>query len=362
MIRSTGVLDLPQRLPLSAQTAAALRKAISEKLWRDFLPSERRLCELLQVSRPTVRSALRTLATEGWIEIAQGRKVRLRPRPPAPAAAPRKLVALISHQPVAQLAQTTFRGISEMRAQLARRGFATEEWVCRGRGPRVQLRQLEAYVRENRLLGCVLPSVSREVQQWLAAHEVPALVLGSCHDRVRLPSLDVDYRAVCRHAAGVFLRHGHRRLAYVGPDWNVAGDLVSEEGFREGTAGRPGVTATFVRHDGSPADLSGRLAALFRAPAPPTALLVARPAHTLLVLLHLLRFGIRVPDTVSVIARDHDPLYESALAHYAFDASTFAHRLSRLVLQLVGPGRLPPEPHLIFPRYLALNTVRPLRG
>jgi DNA-binding LacI/PurR family transcriptional regulator len=160
----------------------------------------------------------------------------------------------------------------------------------------------------------------------------------------------------------VFLRQGHRRLAFVGPDWNVAGDLVSEEGFQEGTVGRPGVKTTLLRHTGTPVDLAAKLSALFRSPSPPTALLVARPAHTLLVLLHLLRHGIRVPDDVSVIARDHDPLYESALDHYAFDATTFAHRLSRLVLQLVGAGQLRAEPHLIFPRYVALNTVRAIRG
>jgi DNA-binding LacI/PurR family transcriptional regulator len=117
-----------------------------------------------------------------------------------------------------------------------------------------------------------------------------------------------------------------------------------------------------LRHTGTPVDLAAKLSALFRSPSPPTALLVARPAHTLLVLLHLLRHGIRVPDDVSVIARDHDPLYESALAHYAFDATTFAHRLSRLVLQLVGAGQLRAEPHLIFPRYVALHTVRAIRG
>lgn len=362
MSSPTGVLDLPQRLTLSAQAATALRKAITEGLWRDFLPSERRLCDLLQVSRPTVRSALKSLATEGWIQISQGRKIQLRPPPTARPVLARRLVALISHQPISRLTLTAFQGISEMRSQLARHGYATEEFVCRGRGPRVQLRQLEAYVRESRILGCVLPSVSREIQQWLAAHAVPALVLGSCHDQVRLPSLDVDYRAVCRHAAGVFLRQGHRRLAFVGPDWNVAGDLVSEEGFQEGTVGRPGVKTTLLRHTGTPVDLAAKLSALFKSPSPPTALLVARPAHTLLVLLYLLRHGIRVPDDVSVIARDHDPLYESALDHYAFDATTFAHRLSRLVLQLVGAGQLRAEPHLIFPRYVALNTVRAIRG
>jgi hypothetical protein len=59
-----------------------------------------------------------------------------------------------------------------------------------------------------------------------------------------------------------------------------------------------------------------------------------------------------------VIARDHDPLYEHELAHYAFVGESFARRLSRLMLQMVGQGHLPAEPSLIFPQFVAGDTVR----
>ena len=80
-----GVLDLPKRLSLSSQAADALRKAIAGNAWPEFLPSERRLCQLLQVSRPTVRTALGLLAQEGLIEIHHGRRHQLLTRPAAPA-------------------------------------------------------------------------------------------------------------------------------------------------------------------------------------------------------------------------------------------------------------------------------------
>jgi len=357
MTSSRGALDLPQRLLLSAQAADSLRKAIARRVWSEFLPSERRLCDLLQVSRPTIRTALGMLAKERVIEIQQGRRNRLL-EPPAPSVPrQRRLVALVSHTPVSRLNLTAFLGINSMRAQLARHGFTTAEFVCVGRSPRVQRSRLEAFLRQNRVFCCVLLSVSREVQEWFAAHSIPSLVLGSCHPDVRLPSLDVDYRAVCRHAAGVFRRHGHRRLAFVVPDSGIAGDLASEDGFRAGAAG---AAATIVRHNGTRPHLAARLEALFATPRPPTALLVAKPAHTLTVLMHLLHHGIRIPGTVSLIARDHDPLYEHELAHYAFGDESFARRLSRLMVQMVSQGHLPAEPSLIFPRYVAGETVWPV--
>lgn len=358
MTTSRGALEIPRRLSLSAQAAESLRKAIAGKTWSEYLPSERRLCELLEVSRPTIRTALQLLAKENVIEIQQGRRNRLLTRPQASARPQRRLVALVSHMPISRLNLTAYLGINAMRAQLARHRFATTEFVCLGRSPRVQRKRLEAFLRQNRVFCCVLLSVHRELQEWFASHSIPSLVLGSCHPDVRLPSLDVDYRAVCRHAAGVLRSHGHRRLAFIVPDSGIAGDLASEEGFRAGAAGAEVIV---VRHNGTRPHLTARLGVLFGTPRPPTALLVAKPAHTLSVLVQLLHRGIRIPDTVSLIARDHDPLFEHELAHYAFGDESFARRLSRLMLQMVGQGHLPAEPSLIFPRYVAGDTVRSAR-
>jgi DNA-binding LacI/PurR family transcriptional regulator len=355
MSSQPGVLDLPRRLSLSAQTAAAIRKAVAERMWEEYLPSERRLCELFQVSRPTVRAALRQLAKSGLIEIHQGRRNRLLAGGVDPAPARNRLVVLVARQPLAHMTLTAYRGISEMRAHLAEHGFGTEVLVCAARSAAAQRRKIEAFLRQNRVFCCVLLSLGPELQEWFAAGPTPALVLGSCHPDVRLPSLDVDYRSVCRHAAGVLRAQGHRRIAFLVPDANAAGDLASETGFREGLPGGGGLV---VRHPGTAAGLAAKLDALFAQPQPPTALLVAKPAHVFSVVMHLLKRGIKVPDTLSLVARDHDHLFENGISHYRFEGETFAHRLSRLMLQMVNQGFLPPEPSLIFPRYVAAGTVR----
>ncbi len=355
-------LSLPRRHLLSAQAAEAIRQGIAGGAWRETLPSERRLCELLKVSRPTVRAALGLLAQDSLIEIKHGRRNRLLGGS-ASGARSSRLVALVSHEPLTHTSLTAYQGIAEMRAHLAEHGFASEVLVCSARSPGAQRRRLAAFVRQNQLLCCVLISVSEALQRWCVEAGIPALVLGSCHAGVPLPSLDVDYRAVCRHAAGLLRAKGHRRLAFVVPNSGLAGDLASEAGFLDGCgADDPETHAFVVRHDGRAAQLATRIDGLLSQAAPPTALLVAKPIHTLAVVAHLLKRGRRVPAELSLIARDSDHLFADVISHYRLDEAAFAQRLTRLMTQLVHEGRLPAEAHRILPRHIAGGTVAGLAG
>ncbi len=364
MSTSQGIFDLPKPMTLSAQAAAAIRKAIENGLWKHHLPSERRLCEYLQVSRPTVRTALQILAKEGLLEIHHGRRNRLLRRRSTARAPQKRLVGLITQEPLAQMTQNAYQGISELRAHLAEHGFVTEMVVCPPVGGRAQLRTLKTFVRANPVFCCVLITVSKEVQRWFAGRSLPALVVGSCHEAVALPSLDVDFRSVCRHAAGVFLGKGHRDLALVLQNSGFAGDLASEEGFREGArqhAVKGDVRALIVRHNGTAQNITAKLDALFRTSRPPTALLVARPWAVFAVIIYLLKHGRSVPDAVSLIARDQDFLFDSvdpAIGHYRLEPGAFVHRLSRLMLKLVSRGDLAPEPHLMIPNFVPGGTVK----
>lgn len=64
--------SLPQRQSLVAQTVAFLNAQIENGEWRDWLPSERSWCALLQVSRNTLRAALAQMKTEGRIRPVHG--------------------------------------------------------------------------------------------------------------------------------------------------------------------------------------------------------------------------------------------------------------------------------------------------
>ncbi|MBL9212588.1 MAG: substrate-binding domain-containing protein, partial [Opitutaceae bacterium] len=327
-----------------------------------FLPSERHLSELFKASRPVVHTALHLLAKENLVDIRRCRRTRLLTRGSRLASPRSRLVTIVTGEPTSQIPSAAFQGINEIRAHLAEEGYSTEILVCQYRSAKAQQRKVEAFVRQNRVACCILRSVSRELQEWFSRHSLPALVLGSCHPTAKLPSLDIDYRSVCSHAAGVFLSKGHRRLALVVPNSGLAGDLMSEEGFRDAVASRSdrGAHATIVRHNGSAEHLLAKLDELCLGPSRPTALLIARPQHTFAVIMYLLKRGLTVPDTVSVIARDYDPLFGNSIAHYPFSAPAYVHRLSRLVAQMVGNRFLAPEPSLIFPQYFPGGSVKRL--
>src|SRR5687768_15280 len=66
---SASALLPPRRISLVAQAGDALREAIAAGHWQGRLPGERDLCEVLRVSRYTLRAALANLQREGIIAV-----------------------------------------------------------------------------------------------------------------------------------------------------------------------------------------------------------------------------------------------------------------------------------------------------
>lgn len=270
-------------------------------------------------------------------------------------------------EPLSLTTKYALDGVGDLRVQVAESGYSMESLVVPPASKQAQRRSVERFVRQNRISCGVLVSVSREVQLWFAQRSIPALVLGSSHCDIELPSLDIDHRGSCRHAAGVFLARNHRCLALVVGNYGLAGDLASEEGFLEGVRGHSAlqgaVHAHVLKYERSGRDLRAKLDALLRSSPPPTALLVTYIWPVLAVHIYLLRQGLSVPGNVSLIARDQDILFEEfdpPISHYRIGKNVLAGHLSRLVLKLVREGRLAPEPTLIVPEYFEGATVRAL--
>jgi LacI family transcriptional regulator len=160
---------------------------------------------------------------------------------------------------------------------------------------------------------------------------------GTCHAGIDLPSLDVDYRAVCRHAAGQFLARGHRRIGLLLNPPGTGGERESEIGFLEAFQGAAEASALVASHDGTPASIRKCLDGWLRLASPPTAFLVARSLPALTVASDLARRGLRLPRDVALIARDSDHFLEyhsPSLACYHHDPDLHARRIARVAIQL----------------------------
>jgi DNA-binding LacI/PurR family transcriptional regulator len=202
------------------------------------------------------------------------------------------------------------------------------------------------------------------MQHWFSDQSLPCVISGSRHPGVQLPSVDLDYRAVCRHAGGLMLAKGHRHVAFLSLDSGLAGDRESEDGFLEGARSvrERGGEATVVRHNGTVGSICRQLDALLGRPARPTALLVAKPQHLLTVWGHLNLRGLRVPGDIALISRDDESFVQHLLptvARYSASPAAMARKISRLVLGLVHGEPIQPRDHRLMPEFTPGESFGP---
>lgn len=346
------------RTSLVALVVERLREAMAAGEWSSgVLPGERRLCERLAVSRPTLRAALRILRGEGWLVIEQGKPTRFRKGDALPMPTPGHgtEVRLLTPVPLREMPPLVVCWIDELREMLAASGTRLDLVVGKRGVTTRPGRALEELVRETPGAIWLLYQSVAPVQRWFGDQRIPCLVAGSAPPETGLPSVDLDYRAICRHAAGVLLGRGWRHPALVLPDSGAPGDRESEAGFREAFESRPDHKASVIHHDGGVANLCRSVEKVCLggdAPLRVDSLVVARSAHALTVLTALFRLGLRVPEDVAVISRDDDAFLSAVVpevARYSSDPQLWARRMHRQICSLeagavggVGSVRLMP--------------------
>ncbi|MCW5550159.1 MAG: substrate-binding domain-containing protein [Opitutaceae bacterium] len=349
-------MELPRRTSLVTETVQVLRAALARGEWNGRLPGERGLCVQLHVSRSTLRQALALLQREGVLAVQPGRARRVRAARRNPRRRARSIL-LLSLQPMALQQPATACYLQALQTQLQGAGLALEIRSEPGLGRRPE--PLLELLASTEPAAWLLLSLPAPVQAWCAARALPALVIGSCHAGVRLPSFQLDLGAVCRHATGLLRARGHRSLALVRPRVLTAGMQASEHGF---LAGAGDARTRILTHDGDPDTLARTLDRALAGAHPPTGLLVCHAAHALGAASHLIARGRRLPRDLSLISRDHDePLafFRPALTRYDHDKDVFARRLARLAVRLAGQGGLPARDYRTTPRFIPGATLGP---
>lgn len=326
---------------LPAQLAQALRTEIRERRWEHHLPGERQLATRFHVSRKTLRKALAELRSSGELQTARGRGSRLtggRARPRQPQPQPR--IALLLPEPLEGSRPFTALWVNRLMALLQEMGHPLQIFHgTRYFGARAG-RSLARLTAEHPARCWIVGRSNRPLQEWFAASGRPTLISGSTFPGIELPSVDVDHRALCRHAAGLFLRQGHRRLALFLEHGGHGGDRESEQGFREGLAAVPNAAEPLVRTpERSAASILREFRGLLEQPHPPTGLLLSNAYSYLTVAGFLAARGRQVPRDLSVVSRDEETFLRfvyPAPTHYATPPAKFAQALFQALKRLLG--------------------------
>ncbi len=319
--------------PLAAQVAARIAEGIAAGTWQEWLPGERALTATLQVSRKTLRKALLQLQRDGVLVTTHGLGHRIAAGTAVPATTPAVAsIGLLTPESLENLRPYTALWVDELRALLIERDVRLATFAGHRFFNAHPDKALARLVQQNPQTCWVLAHTNEQIQQWFCDQHVPCVIAGSCHPGLDLPNVDWDNFAICRHAVGAMLRHGHRRVAFLTKQSQRAGDLESEAGFIDGIRrfSKAEVEPTVLRHDGTVEGVNRTLARLFNATVTPTALLVANPVYYLSTITFLAQRGLRVPQDVSLVSRDDDAFLAyvtPAPARYSCNAKTYAKRL-----------------------------------
>ncbi len=352
---------VPKRLSLSALTIESLREGIESGHWQDQLPGERELCETLQISRRTLRLALDELQRQGVLEVVGKQRRRIMSQSVTPLKSnAMKVIGVLTPISFLSMPSPISYVMDTLRSRLTASGYEVQFHIhaaCYSSSP---ARVLAKFFADHPATAWLVLSAQVPMQRWLDSQRLPCLILGSSALGIALPSVDTDFHASCHHAGSLLWRKGHRRIALLLPKGMYGGDIASEEGLREALKTMPGTHLRVLRHDTTTASLCALLDDTLRAAEPPTAYIVARAAHVLTVMMHLMRRGKRIPQDVSVLSRDNDPILEAtspSVARYSIQPKQLATRIAQALRQLADSGTIENQNIRLMPEYLAGDSI-----
>ena len=331
--------ELPQKPTMAAYAATALRQLLAKGEWSGRLPGERALALRLGVSRPTLHQALLKLEKEGLLKRRLKSAWRILAEVPPTPQGPRRVVFL-SPLRLEELDHFALHQFTVFSSHLAEQGYEVDavhlSSVQTGRAER-SLKALAAQLRPS---AWVLHRCNPTTQRWFSQSGLAAVVMGSAPERVRIRSVDVDYRAAARHAVTQLQRLGHvpARIAYLMPTEKLLGHAEAAAGMREAT-GRGKSAVRVVTTEDRAGKVIEVVQSLWRETSRPTALILHRPLQALTVLGHLARLGARVPEDISLVVLDDNPVLAHVLPHparYHKDTAQFAGHMRRAIDHAIG--------------------------
>jgi len=313
---------------LTDQVADLLHQGMMEGRWRGTLPGRDQLSSDLGCSHWTVEKAMQRLAKEGVLK-SQGAGRRRRIVLPEGTAKPRKLrVMILLYEESDRKASYMIDLLHQLRDTGHDAIFAEKTMCDLG----LSVKRITRFAEETEADAWVVMAGSREVLEWFAVQNTPALALFGRNTHARLASISLQKPPAMEELANRLVDLGHQRIVILArgerrrptPAFleQLILDRLEERGISTGSFNLPDWGE-------SPQEFHRMFDDLFRV-TPPTALIVDQPSLCLAVFQHLSRLGISSPDDVSLACTDQSEFFEwsdPGITHITWEARPVINRV-----------------------------------
>jgi DNA-binding LacI/PurR family transcriptional regulator len=358
--------DPLRRLPLAEQTAAHLREGFQTGRWVGLLPGVPQLANELLVSNQTVRTALKLLEAEGWLEDrGAGRRRRIVAEQVKKPDRRTLRIGIMLHVPLEKNDAMSLKVLLGTRRAIEMAGHTcvfSDQYLTQ-MGDKAA--RLSRAVKAADVDAWIVSLGSSVAMEWFAAQPLPVFALGGRFEEFPVAGSATRIAPAIESAVDALVKLGHRRIVMLTTTLlrqpKPIPSLASYLTFLEA---RGIATADYhLPHFEDTAEgLEHCLDSLFRV-TPPTALMVVQSDHCAAVLAFLARRRLQVPGDVSLIYMDNDPVFALRLPpldHFRGPVKEYIARVARWV-DGVAKGR-PDKRQVIFPAvYVPGGTVGPAK-
>jgi DNA-binding LacI/PurR family transcriptional regulator len=343
-------------------TEQVIIRELMKGRWKTFLPGERTLSEMLQVSRSTLRIALQRLETEGYIHTEHGRRRRISLKVQKRPVESATRIVMLSPIPLEKIEPFVLLWLDHLRESLSKQKIILEIEVrsgCFSHAPSLALTRLTEEISDAIWL---LFHSTREIQAWFAHRQLPHVVIGSVFEPGSSSLVDLDQQAVGRHAAGSFARLGHRNVAILLSKTEMAGKQACLRGFLQGkeSSDNP-LHIDVMEHDETPRGIIQAVDRILALRPRPTAIFSAGGMQTVTLMMRLAQKEIRSPDDMAIISRDDDPVLDFVIpspARFHRRPIDFSRLVFRQIKRLLSfPGEKKCRALRIFPEFSPHATL-----
>ncbi len=352
-----------RRLSVIEQTAAHLREGLRTGRWGEKLPGVARLAVECDVSKLSLRGALRILETEGLLA-PDGYNGRTILKDGERARSRRTMrVCVFLHDPLVEENAEMQRTLLKLQAAIVAAGHECFFSAKCQTGLKHDVRRIARFVKATPADAWVIVAGSKEVLTWFAAQSVPSLAVGGRNVGVPIATASSSFAPGVAAAARMLAELGHRRIVLVCPEpWRKPEPGLIVQGFNAELTAHGIVPGEYNVPDWeeTPEGLQALLEGLFRV-TPPTALLVLEPTHAGAILGFLGQREIRTGRDVSLVCMVDDPAFHwrrPRLAHFETTNDPLIRRIVRWV-QAAARGQEDRERWTMPVDFVPGGTIKP---